>query len=184
MMSEALALGIHRRELYALRDRGDLEVLNRGLFRLTDMPAPFSPDFITVTKRIPKGIICLISALSFHELTTQIPHSIYVAMPAKGHRPSLSHPPMRHFWYGKTLLETGVVEHLIDGCTIRVFDIEKTLVDCVKFRNKIGQDVVLEALNMYWRRRGPRLDLLFRYAKLFRVDHVMRDILEPLVAGQ
>ena len=99
-MSEAIGLGIHRRELYTLRDRGDLEVISRGLISvLWKCRTPSLPDFIPVAKKIPKGVICLISALAFHEITTQIPHFVYVALPSQAHRPAISYPPMRYFWY-------------------------------------------------------------------------------------
>lgn len=182
-MSEAIKVGIHRRELYTLRDRGDLEVVSRGLYRLIDMPDPSLPDFIPVAKKIPHGVICLISALAFHEITTQIPHFVYVALPSKAHKPAISHPPMRYFWYGQKLLSKGVQEHSIDGCTIMIFDVEKTLVDCVKFRNKIGMDIVLEALKMYWQSRKTNLDKLFEYAKLFRVEKILKPIMETIVSG-
>lgn len=182
-MSEAMQVGIHRRELYALRDRGDLEVVSRGLYRLIDMPDPSLPDFIPVAKKIPHGVICLISALAFHELTTQIPHFVYVALPSQAHKPAISHPPMRYLWYSQKLLSTGVQEHSIDGCTVMIFDVEKTLVDCVKFRNKIGMDVVLEALKMYWQSRKTNLEKLFEYAKLFRVEKILKPIMETIVIG-
>jgi predicted transcriptional regulator of viral defense system len=182
-MSEAMNVGIHRRELYALRDRGDLEVISRGLYRLIDLPDPSLPDFIPVAKKIPHGVICLISALAFHEITTQIPHFVYVALPRQAHKPSISHPPMRYFWYSQKLLTTGVQEHSIDGCTVMIFDIEKTLVDCVKFRNKIGMDVVLEALKIYWHNKKTNLEKLFEYAKLFRVEKILKPIMETIVSG-
>ena len=182
-MSEAIKLGIHRRELYSLRDSGELEVVSRGLYRLVNMPDPSLPDFIPVAKKIPHGVICLISALAFHEITTQIPHFVYVALPGHAHKPSISHPPMRYFWYSQKLLSTGVHEHTIDGCTVMIFDVEKTLVDCVKFRNKIGMDVVLEALKMYWHSRKANLEKLFEYAKLFRVEKILKPIMETIVIG-
>lgn len=182
-MSEAMTVGIHRRELYALRDRGDLEVVSRGLYRLRDMSDLSLPDFIPVAKKIPHGVICLISALAFHEITTQIPHFVYVALPSHAHKPAISHPPMRYFWYSQKLLSTGVQEHSIDGCTIMIFDIEKTLVDCVKFRNKIGMDVVLEALKMYWHSKKADLEKLFEYARLFRVEKILKPIMETIVSG-
>lgn len=182
-MSEAMKVGIHRRELYALRDRGDLEVISRGLYRLVDTPDLSLPDFVPVAKKIPHGVICLISALAFHEITTQIPHFVYVALPSQAHKPAIAYPPMRYFWYSQKLLKTGVQEHSIDGCTIMIFDIEKTLVDCVKFRNKIGMDVVLEALKMYWQSRKTNLDKLFEYAKLFRVEKILKPIMETIVSG-
>lgn len=182
-MSEAIAIGIHRRELYALRDKGDLEVVSRGLYRLVEMPEPSMPDFIPVAKKIPSGVICLISALAFHEITTQIPHFVYVALPSQAHKPAIAYPPMRYFWYTEKLLKTGVLEHSIDGCTFKIFDAEKTLIDCVKFRNKIGMDVVLEALKMYWQSRKTNLDKLFDYAKLFRVEKILKPIMETIVSG-
>lgn len=182
-MSEAVSLGVHRRELYALRDKGNLEVVSRGLYRLIEMPAPSLPDFIPVAKKIPSGVICLISALAFHEITTQIPHFVYVALPSQAHKSAISYPPMRYFWYSQKLLTTGVEEHKIDGCTIKIFDVEKTLVDCVKFRNKIGMDVVLEALKMYWKSRKTNLEKLFEYAKLFRVEKILKPIMETIVSG-
>lgn len=182
-MSEAMTLGIHRRELYTLRDRGDLEVISRGLYRLSDMPDPSLPDFIPVAKKIPHGVICLISALAFHEITTQIPHFVYVALPSHAHKPAISHPPMRYFWYSQKLLSTGVQKHSVDGCTVMIFDIEKTLVDCIKFRNKIGMDVVLEALKMYWHSKKADLERLFKYAKLFRVEKILKPIIETIVSG-
>lgn len=182
-MTEAMALGIHRRVLYALRDTGDLELLSRGLYRLVKMPDPSLPDFIPVAKKIPNGVICLISALAFHEITTQIPHFVYVALPSQAHKPAISYPPMRYFWYNEKLLTTGVQEHAIDGCKVMIFDVEKTLVDCVKFRNKIGMDVVLEALKMSWHSRKTNLEKLFEYAKLFRVEKVLKPIMETIVSG-
>jgi len=182
-MSEAIAIGIHRRELYALRDKGALELISRGLYRLVEISAPSLPDFIPVAKRIPHGVICLISALAFHEITTQIPQFVYVALPRQAHKPAITYPPMRYFWYTEKLLNTGVQKHSIDGCTFKIFDIEKTLVDCVKFRNKIGMDVVLEALKMYWHSRKTNLDKLFEYAKLFRVEKILKPIMETIVSG-
>lgn len=183
LMSEALDLGIHRRELYLLKEEGDLETLSRGLYRLKKMPAPIFPDFIPVAKKIPEGVICLISALAFHEITTQIPHFVYVALPRNAYKPTISHPPMRFFWYSEKLLKTGIEKHKINGCIIQIFNIEKTLIDCVKYRNKIGMDVVLEALKMYWRRRGSNIDKLLKYAKLFRVERILKPILETIVSG-
>lgn len=147
------------------------------------MPAPSLPDFIPVAKKIPHGVICLISALAFHEITTQIPHFVYVALPSQAHKPSISHPPMRYFWYSQKLLSTGVQQYSMDGCNIMIFDVEKTLIDCVKFRNKIGMDVVLEALKMYWLSRKANLEKLFEYAKLFRVEKILKPIMETIVSG-
>jgi predicted transcriptional regulator of viral defense system len=182
-MSEALELKIHRRELYSLRDKGYIEIISRGLYRLKEMAEPSLPDFIPIAKKIPNGVICLISALAFHEITTQIPHFVYVALPKNAHKPLISYPPMRFFWYSTKLLTTGVETRKNDGCIIKIFDIEKTLIDCVKFRNKIGMDVVLEALRMYWQSKKTNLKKLMEYAKLFRVEKVLKPIMETIVSG-
>jgi len=181
-MSEAIALGIHRRELYELRDKGILEVIGRGLYRLTTMPEPSLPDFIPLAKKNPRGVICLISALAFHEITTQIPHFVYAALPRNARKPAITYPPMRYFWYSEKLLKTGVEKHKIDGCIIKIFNIEKTLIDCVKFRNKIGMDIVLEALKMYWHSKKANLDKLFKYAKLFRVENFLKPVMEAIIS--
>ncbi len=180
-MSEAIAFGIHRRELYKLRDKGILEVIGRGLYRLTTIPESALSDFIPIAKKNPRGVICLISALAFHEITTQIPHFVYAALPRNARKPAITYPPMRYFWYSEKLLKTGVEKHKIDGCIIRIFNIEKTLIDCVKFRNKIGMDIVLKALKMYWRSKKADLGKLFKYAKLFRVENFLKPVMEAII---
>lgn len=180
-MTQALEQGIHRRTLYALRDSGKIERMARGLYRLTDLPAPSLPDLLPVAKKIPKGVVCLISALSFHGLTTQIPHFVYIALPQKGKKPSLDYPPLRVFWYTPKMLETGVETRQIDGCKILIFNREKTLIDCLKFRNKIGLDIFLEAFKFYWTDKKRNLDKLVEYAKIFRVYKIIKPILETFI---
>lgn len=182
-MSEAVRLGVHRRDLYRLRDEGKLEVLQRGLYRLVGMPEPSLPDFVTIAKKIPDGVVCLVSALAFHELTTQIPHFVYLAVPQKSRKPSMEYPPLRVFWYGEESLKTGAEEHTIDGCVIKIFDREKTLVDVVKYRNKVGMEIVLEALRMYWQSGSTDLNKLYSYAKLLRVERVLRPLMEVITSG-
>ncbi len=178
-MSEALSHGIHRSVLYALRDEGALEVLGRGIYRLKTEETPFS-DFIMVSKKIPKAVICLTSALSFHGITTQIPQQIHIAIPPKSHKPLIAYPPLRCFWYSKHLLETGIIGHKMNGYSVKIFDMEKTLIDCLKFRNKIGIDIVLEALKMYWQRKDANLKKLLNYAALFHMENILKPIIEVI----
>lgn len=182
-MSTAVRLGVHRRDLYHLRDEGELELLQRGLYRLAGMPDPSLPDFVAVAKKIPDGVICLVSALAFHELTTQIPHFVYLAVPQKSRKPSIEYPPLRVFWYGEEPFKTGIEEHWIDGAKVRIFNREKTLADAVKYRNKLGMDIVLEALRMYWQSGKTDLNKLYSYAKLLRVERVLRPLMEVIVSG-
>ncbi|MEX2119391.1 MAG: type IV toxin-antitoxin system AbiEi family antitoxin domain-containing protein [Pirellulales bacterium] len=178
---EALAAGIHPRTLYAMRDAGELEQLARGLYRLTDLPPLSEPDLATVAKRVPQAVVCLISALAYHELTTQIPHEVHLALPRTARHPILEHPPLRVFRFSLQAFQTGIETHTIDGVPVRMYGPEKTLADCFKFRNKIGLDVALEALRAYRGRRRPKLQHVLEYARLCRVEKVMRPYLEASV---
>ncbi len=176
--SEALRRGIHPRTLYAMRDQALLERLERGLYRLSELPALSAPDLTTVSRKIPKGVICLISALSFHEITTQIPHFVHIAIERGSTRPKLEYPPVRTYWFKGEAFTEGIEHHTLDGIDLQVYCVEKTLADCFKYRNKIGMDTVLEALSLYResKRRKPRV--LIRYAKVCRVEKIMRPYLE------
>jgi predicted transcriptional regulator of viral defense system len=179
--AEALTAGIHPRSLYQLRDSGVLEQLSRGLYRLADAAPLSNPDLLTVAKRVPQGIICLVSALSFHELTTQIPRSVSIAMPMGAETPRLDYPPITVHRISGQALTDGVEEHRIDGVPVKIYNPEKTLADCFKFRNKIGMDVVLEALKLYRTRRKPDRQQLLRYAAICRVEKIMRPYLEAML---
>lgn len=178
---EALKAGVHPRVLYAMRDEGLLEVLARGVYRLADSPPLSSPDLATVAQRVPQGVFCLVSALAFHELTTQIPHEVHVAVARGAWPPRLAHPPIRVYWFTGQAFTEGVEVHEVDGVPLRVYGPEKTLADCFKYRNKIGMDVVLEALKLYRERRSVRVDALLEYARICRVENVARPYLEALL---
>lgn len=178
--TEALAAGIHPRTLYAMRDAGEVEALARGVYRLGNLPPLGNPDLATVAMRVPHGVICLISALAFHELTTQVPHEIHLAISRTARRPGLDYPPLRVYRFSSEAFDAGVETHTIDRMSVRVYNAEKTLADCFKYRNKIGMEVVLEAIRSYRRRRRPRFQQVFEFAKLCRVDRLMHPYLEAL----
>ena len=180
-MSEAIALGISRYSLYTLRDKGIIERVSRGIYRLTELAPISAPDLVTVSLRFPKAVICLISALAFHEMTTQIPHAVYVAVQRDAGVPSLDYPPIRVHKFSDAAYKHGIEEHQIDGVTVKVYSPEKTLADCFKFRNKIGMDVVLEAVNLYRKRKRLNIDMLMKHARVCRVEKVMRPYLEAVV---
>jgi predicted transcriptional regulator of viral defense system len=177
----AMKLGIHPRTLYALRDDQFLEQLDRGLYRVADGKPLDSPDFVTVALKVPKGVICLISALAFHRMTAQVPHAVYLAIEANDQAPALRYPPLRLFWYSKAVFEDGVTNVGMDGIKVRIYSAERTLADCFKYRNKIGTDVCVEALNLYRRRGRMKLERLEHYAKLCRVERVMRPYMEAIL---
>jgi predicted transcriptional regulator of viral defense system len=180
-MSEALAHGMTRYMLYNLRDRGVIEQVTRGVYRLAELPPIGNPDLVTVSLRFPHAVICLVSALAFHGITTQIPHEVSVAVPRGARIPSLDFPPVRVHKFADAAFKTGIEKHRIDGVPVQIYSPEKTLADCFKFRNKIGMDVVLEALKLYRSRKEFNLGELLRYARICRVDKVMKPYLESML---
>jgi len=178
--SEAIALGIHPRTLYRMRDESRLVTVSRGLYRLADLPELSDPDLVSVATRIPQAVVCLISALAFHEITTEIPHEVSIALPRTVKRPRLDYPPLRVFWFSGEALTEGIEERKIDGVKVRIYGPEKTVADCFKFRNKIGLDVAIEALKLCRERKGSTPRKLLHYARICRVERVMRPYLEAL----
>jgi predicted transcriptional regulator of viral defense system len=179
--AEAIKAGIHPRTIYQLRDAGILEQLTRGVYRLSDHGPVSNPDLVIVATRIPQAVICLVSALAFHEITTQIPHKVSIALPKGAESPRLDHPPISAHRFSSAAFADGVDQHRIDGVNVRVYNPEKTLADCFKFRNKIGKDVVLEALKLYKERKGLNLGKLLGHAKTCRVHKVMQPYLEAIL---
>lgn len=177
---EILSAGIHPRTLYAMRDAGELEALGRGLFRLSDLPPLGEPDLITVAKRIPQAVLCLISALAFHHLTTQVPHRVQIALPRSARHPRLRYPPIEVFRFSEAF-DSGIEIHSLDRVNVRVYSAEKSLADAFKYRNKIGTDVAVEALRAYLSRRKPRLEQILNHARASRVERVMRPYLEAVM---
>jgi predicted transcriptional regulator of viral defense system len=176
---EALRLGIHPRTLYQLRDRGELERIGRGLYRLANAPLLTHPDWVTVAIRAPQAVFCLISALSYHHLTTQVPHSIDVAVQSHGQVPKVDDLPIRVFWFSEPAFSAGVQQVRIDDVPVRVYSAAKTLADCFKYRHKLGLDVAVEALRRFRERKGKSdLQELVRFARICRVERIMRPYLE------
>jgi predicted transcriptional regulator of viral defense system len=179
--SQALRLGIHPRTLYAMRDSGLLEPLARGLYRLTDLPPLSNPDLVIVARKLPQAAICLVSALAFHELTTQVPHAVDVALPNRAERPALDYPPLRLFWFSDPTWRAGVEVHQLDQTPVRLYNPAKSVADSWKYRRKIGFDVALEALKLYRQRCDFEVNQLLEYARLGRVEKTLHPYLEALL---
>jgi len=179
--AQALRAGIHPGTLYTMRDTGALEVVSRGVYRLADSSPLGNPDMVTVATRVPGGVICLISALAFHELTTQIPHEVHVALPRGAEEPRLDHPPIKTYRFSDEAFTEGVETRELDGVSVRIYSPEKTLADCFKFRNKIGLDTAVEAVRFYRERRSVKVDDIMRYAGICRVKKIIRPYLEALL---
>ena len=179
--AQALRAGIHPSTLYAMRDSGSIEVVSRGVYRLAGSEPLGNPDLVTVATRVSGGVICLISALAFHEITTQIPHEVNVALQRGAEEPRLDHPPIKTYRFTGQAFTAGVEIHELDGVSVRIYSPEKTLADCFKFRNKIGLDTALEAVRLYRERKNVKVDDLMRYAKICRVEKVIRPYLEAIL---
>lgn len=180
-MADALRAGIHRRTLYSMRDAGEVESLARGLYRLVDTAPLAHPDLVTVTARVPHGVVYLVSALAYHDLTTQVPHEVWLAVPRNSEPPRLDYPPVRVVRLSPAPYAAGIETHQLDGVSVKVYSREKTLADCFKHRNEIGLDTVLEAVRRYKGQGRVDADALLRYAAVCRVARVARPYLEALL---
>jgi len=174
---DILASGVHSDTLYRMRDSGSIQCVSRGLYQLPDSEI-VDPDLETVLKKVPRGVVCLISALSLHDITTEIPHEVYVALPRGAEKPRIDYPPVRYFWMSGDAYSEGVETRSIGSSSIPVYCVEKTLADCFKYRNKIGMDVALEALRFYRERIRFDGSKIMHYARICRVEKVMRPYLE------
>ncbi len=159
---------------------GRLVRLGRGLYAAPEYQSGENEALVAVAQRAPKVVFCLLTALRFHDLTTQAPFQVWIAIGNKAHPPRLDYPPMRTVRYSADSLAAGVEEHKIEGTIIRVTTIAKTVADCFKFRNKVGLDVALEALRDARRDKKVLPDEIWGYASVNRVANVMRPYLEAV----
>lgn len=170
--------GVH---LARLCEQGKIQRVARGVYAPVAINPSESFSLALATTRVPEGVICLISALHYYDLTTQIPWEVWLAIPADSRTPKINEFPVRFAWYSERMLKAGVKTVTIDGASVKIFNPAKTVVDCFKYRHKIGKDVCLEALREGWRRRLFTMDELWKFAKVCRVTTVIRPYLETLV---
>ena len=140
-----------------------------------------NPDLVSVSLRVPKAVICLISALHFYGMTAQIPHQVYIALPQPAEKPRIEFPPLDIIWLSEKVYSTGIQEYQVDGFSIKVYSKEKTIADCFKFRNKIGATIALEALKEYLDQSDRSIDTLLDYARIDRVEKLVSRYLEALL---
>jgi predicted transcriptional regulator of viral defense system len=176
------AHGLSREYLRRLEQRGLILRSSRGLYIPADADLTESHSLAEACKRVPHGVICLLSALQFHGLTTQAPFEVWMAIDGKARLPRIGYPPLRIVRFSGEALSYGVEEHWIEGVPVQVYSPAKTVADCFKYRNKVGLDVALEALRETWRERRATMDAIYRAANVCRVDRVMQPYLEAMVA--
>lgn len=179
---EAARLGIHSQELSRLVAEGRLERIARGQYRCPDQPVTEHHALAIAARAVPHAVVCLLSALSFHGIGTQLPGDVWVAIDRRARRPQLAYPRLRVVRFGGLALTAGVEEHRVEGTRVKVYGVAKTLADLFKYRNKVGLDVALEALREAWRERRFTMDELDHYARICRVQRVIGPYLEALVA--
>ena len=180
-MADILRGGINRNTLYAMRDAGLVVQLARGLYRLAEMAPLSQADLVTVAAKATQAVIYLVSALSFHELTTQIPHEVWIAIARNSEPPRLDYPPIRISRLTDVAFKTGIEKHAVDGKTVSVYSREKTLADRFSRRNEVGLYVAIEALKSYMEQDKVKVDLIMEYATKLRVAKTMRPYLEALL---
>ncbi|MDY0072462.1 MAG: type IV toxin-antitoxin system AbiEi family antitoxin domain-containing protein [Thauera sp.] len=174
-------LGLPRASLNTLVSEGKLVRLSRGLYAHPDRPVTEHTSLAEIASKHPSALVCLLSALQFHGLTTQAPFEVWIAIASKARAPKSDYPPLRIVRFGGATLTEGVEEHQVEGVMVRITSPAKTVVDCFKFRNKIGLDVALEALREAWHAKRITMDELWHYARICRMSNVMRPYLEALV---
>lgn len=177
---DLVAAGISRSAISRRVAAGTLVRVARGLYALPDYESGEHAAIIEVAKRAPRVVFCLLTALRVHDLTTQSPHEVWIAIGNKEHPPRMSYPKLRTVRFAPASLNEGVETRKVDGTTIRVTGVAKTIADCFKFRSKVGLDVAMEALREARREKRATMDDLWRHAKIDRVVNVMRPYLETL----
>lgn len=170
--------GVYLNKLHA---EGVLDRPTRGVYVLADAEPTENRSLAQACKRVPGGVVCLLSALRFHDLTTQAPFEVWLAIAEKARLPRIEYPPLRIVRFSDSALRYGVKQHRIEGVAVKVYTPAKTVADCFKYRNKIGSDVALEALRDCWKQRKATMDELWQAAKVCRMANVMRPYLETLV---
>lgn len=172
--------GVTREALLRLFRKGILQRSARGVYVLATAPITEHHSLAVAAKQVPRGVICLISALHYHGLTTQIPHEVWIALDAKARRPAVSWPPLRVVRFSGQALRAGIEDAVVEGVPLKIYGVAKTVADCFKYRNKIGIDVAIEALRDAFRQKKATLDAIHHFAKVCRVARIMRPYLESV----
>ena len=174
--------GLPTSVLYRLRDQGEVEQVGPGLFRHPGAATTEKHTYAEAAKLVPAGAVCLLSALAFHEIGTQMPHEVWLALRAHSKRPTVTAVPLRIVWFSGEAFTEGVETHTVEGVRVRVYSPAKTIADLFKFRNKVGIDVAVEALRDAWSRRIVTMEEIIHFAKVCRVEKVIRPYLEAIIA--
>ena len=180
--NDAVEEGVNPRLLSEWVAEGKLERVQRGVYRSPDAPRGELDSWLEVSLRVPQGVVCLLSAARFHELTTFAPSEVFVALPNKAWRPKLDWPPVRYFYFSGSAYEYGIKEHPTGAGTVKIYSPEKTVADLLRYRNKLGENLFLEALKTYVSRRGFSVPKLLEAARACRVERLMQEYARTVLA--
>ena len=172
--------GIPRVYLKQLVEQGALLKTGRGLYVCADTPLTENHSLAEAAKLVPKGVVCLLSALRFHDLTTENPAEVWIAIPRGARPPKSSAPALRVARFSGSMMTTGIEQHVVQGVSVPIYSIAKTIADCFRFRNRIGANIAVEALQDAWRNKRTTADELWHCAKVCRVLNVIRPYFESL----
>lgn len=181
-LAQAVKLGIPKHIVYKMLSNGILEKEEKGIYRLSSMEPLGNPDLVQISLLVPKSVVCLLSALYFHGLTTQVPHKVHIALPGNIPKPRIDYPPIEVYWLSKNSFPAGIGEYSLDGVFVRIYNREKTVADCFKYRNRIGEAVAIEALKDYSRQPKPQFDNILKYARINRVEKIMQPYLRTILS--
>ena len=178
---EIVKAGFNKAFLKNNLDSGRIQKVDRALYRLSDGFTLSNPDLVAVSIKVSKGVVCLLSALAFHEATSEIPHYVNIAIPRGAYANKISYPPVKFYRFTFKAWEAGIEKFEIEGYQIKVYSLAKTIADCFKFRNKIGMDVVREALKIAITEKGVQPKEIMQYAEICRVDNIIKPVLEAML---
>ncbi len=179
--SAILKAGFHPDSLIAIEREGAVEKIGQGLYRLIKYSIESYPDLVTVSVQTPRGVICLLSALAFHEATNEIPKHVDIAIPRRTHANWIKYPPVKFYQFAPSTWEAGIITHKIEGHKVRIYNLAKTIADCFKFRNRIGANVARDALKIAVTEKGVAPQDIMKYAKICRVSKIVQPILETMI---
>lgn len=176
--SAILKEGFHPDSLGALEKEGKVEKIARGLYRITNYTPGSHPDLVVASLQAPKGVICLLSALSFYEATNEIPKYVDIAIPQGTHANRIKYPPVKFYRFAPKAWKTGIEKHEVENHQVKIYSLAKTIADCFKFRNRIGVDIARDALKFAITEKAIKPKEIMEYAKICRVDSIIKPILE------
>ena len=179
--AEIIGAGFNKAHLKASLNSGRIQKVDRGLYRLSDGISLANPDLVAVSIKVPKGTVCLLSAIAFYEATNEIPKYVDIAIPRGTHANRIQYPPVKFYRFAPQAWKAGIEEYEIEGHKIKVYNLAKTIADCFKFRNKIGMNVTRDALKIAVIEKDITPKEIMKYAKICRVDSIIKPILEAMI---